>query len=123
AVGGGENAPPRRGRATGGAGRGAPRLGRAATPPRVRGKFPATTEGLPVIEECIAAGMNVNVTLIFSLHRYREGMDAYVRGLTRPPQAGMRGHPIASRARFFLNPVDTQVGPPLPEPPATPGAP
>ena len=67
------------------------RLWRAVNRPNVMVKIPATTEGLPVIEECIAAGMNVNVTLIFSLHRHREVMEAYLRGLERLVASGEIG--------------------------------
>jgi transaldolase / glucose-6-phosphate isomerase len=97
------------------------RLWRAVNRPNVMVKIPATTEGLPVIEECIAAGMNVNVTLIFSLHRYREVMNAYVRGLTRRLEAGMRVDRIASVASFFVSRVDTEVDRLLEERAATAG--
>src|SRR5262245_66658587 len=65
--------------------------------------------------------MNVNFTLIFSLHRYREVMDAYVRGLTRRLEAGMRVDRIASVASFFVSRVDTEVDRLLEERAATAG--
>jgi len=94
---------------TAGSLREARRLWRAVNRPNVMVKVPATAEGIPVIEECIAAGINVNVTLIFSLDRYREVTDAYVRGLTRRLEAGMRVDRIASVASFFVSRVDTEV--------------
>src|SRR5262249_38071764 len=85
------------------------RLWRAVNRHNVMVKVPATVEGIPVIEECIASGINVNVTLIFSLRRYGEVMDAYVRGLTRRLEAGMRVDRIASVASFFVSRVDTEI--------------
>jgi transaldolase len=70
-------------------------------------KIPATREGLPAIEETIAAGINVNVTLIFSVERYREVADAYCRGLERRRDAGKRR--IASVASVFVSRIDTMV--------------
>ncbi len=51
-------------------------------------KIPATTEGLPAISQCLAEGISVNVTLIFSLQRYREVMDAFLDGVERLPGNG-----------------------------------
>src|SRR4029077_15857837 len=90
---------------TAGSLREARRLWRAVNRPNVMVKVPATAEGIPVIEECIAAGINVNVTLIFSLDRYREVTAAYVRGLTRRLQAGMRVDRIASAPQLFVSPA------------------
>ncbi|NUP51323.1 MAG: transaldolase [Catenulispora sp.] len=72
-------------------------------------KIPATREGLPAITETLAAGISVNVTLIFSLERYREVMDAFLAGLE---QAHANGHDlgkIASVASFFVSRVDTEI--------------
>jgi transaldolase len=72
-------------------------------------KIPATAEGLPAITESIGQGISVNVTLIFSLDRYRGVMDAYLAGLE---QAGQNGHDlgsIRSVASFFVSRVDTEV--------------
>lgn len=73
-------------------------------------KIPATSEGLPAIRAMISEGRNVNVTLIFSLDRYREVMQAYVEGLEI---LAARTHgslpPIASVASFFISRVDTEV--------------
>ncbi len=77
-------------------------------------KIPATKAGIPAIRKAIAAGVNVNVTLIFSLARYAEVMDAYLSGLE--DRAAM-GHPIdhiASVASFFVSRVDTKIDPKLP---------
>ena len=51
-------------------------------------KIPATKEGLPAIEQSISEGMNINVTLIFSVERYREVAEAYIRGLERRAASG-----------------------------------
>jgi transaldolase len=72
-------------------------------------KIPATAEGLPAITATLAAGISVNVTLIFSLERYGEVIDAYMAGLE---QAAGNGHDIsqiASVASFFVSRVDTEV--------------
>jgi transaldolase len=71
-------------------------------------KIPATPEGLPAIEETIAAGIPVNVTLIFSLERHREVAEAYVRGLQRLVDGGGDPWGIASVASFFVSRVDTE---------------
>jgi transaldolase len=72
-------------------------------------KIPATPEGLPAIEETIAAGIPVNVTLIFSLERHREVAEAYVRGLQRLVDGGGDPSGIASVASFFVSRVDTEA--------------
>jgi transaldolase len=72
-------------------------------------KIPATREGLPAIEETIAAGIPVNVTLIFSLERHREVAEAYVRGLKRLVESGGDPSKIASVASFFVSRVDTEA--------------
>jgi transaldolase len=71
-------------------------------------KIPATKEGLPAIEETIAAGIPVNVTLIFSLERHRAVAEAYVRGLQRFVEGGGDPGRIASVASFFVSRVDTE---------------
>jgi len=71
-------------------------------------KIPATKEGLPAIEETIAAGIPVNVTLIFSLERHREVAEAYIRGLQRHADGGGDLSRIASVASFFVSRVDTE---------------
>jgi transaldolase len=72
-------------------------------------KIPATREGLTAIEETIAAGIPVNVTLIFSLQRHREVAEAYIRGLERLVDSGGDPSTIASVASFFVSRVDTEA--------------
>ncbi len=77
--------------------------------PNLMIKIPATREGLTAIREAIAQGINVNVTLIFSLERYREVIEAYLAGLEQRVQAGLPIDHIASVASFFVSRVDTKV--------------
>jgi len=72
-------------------------------------KIPATVEGLEAITETIAAGISVNVTLIFSLQRYREVIDAYLTGLEKAKAAGIDLSGIRSVASFFVSRVDTEI--------------
>jgi transaldolase len=72
-------------------------------------KIPATKAGLPAITETIARGISVNVTLIFSLDRYREVMDAYLAGLEKAKAAGLDLSKIHSVASFFVSRVDTEI--------------
>ena len=72
-------------------------------------KIPATREGLPAIEESIAAGIPINVTLIFSLQRHREVAEAYIRGVQRLADAGGDLSRMASVASFFVSRVDTEA--------------
>jgi transaldolase len=72
-------------------------------------KIPATKAGLPAIEEMIARGRNINVTLIFSLDRYAEVVEAYLRGLERLVEAGGDPAKVASVASFFVSRVDTEA--------------
>lgn len=77
--------------------------------PNLMVKIPATKEGLPAITAGIAAGMSINVTLIFSLERYGEVMDAYLTGLEQARDAGRDLAGIRSVASFFVSRVDTEV--------------
>jgi transaldolase len=77
--------------------------------PNVMIKIPATVEGLEAITETIAAGISVNVTLIFSLERYREVINAYLTGLEKAKAAGIDLSGIHSVASFFVSRVDTEV--------------
>ncbi len=77
--------------------------------PNIMIKIPATKEGLPAIEEVIAEGINVNVTLIFSVKRYKEVIQAFLKGLTRRMDAGQSVSKIASVASFFVSRVDAIV--------------
>ncbi len=72
-------------------------------------KIPATEPGLGAIEDAIARGKSINVTLIFSLDRYRAVVEAYVRGLERLVEAGGDPSPVASVASFFVSRVDTEA--------------
>lgn len=72
-------------------------------------KIPATEPGLPAIEEMIARGKSINVTLIFSLERYAEVAEAYIRGLERLVEAGGDPTVVASVASFFVSRVDTEA--------------
>lgn len=72
-------------------------------------KIPATKEGLPAITATLAEGISVNVTLIFSVERHREVMDAYLKGLEQAKQAGHDISKIHSVASFFVSRVDTEV--------------
>ncbi|MGD8323415.1 MAG: transaldolase [Gammaproteobacteria bacterium] len=77
--------------------------------PNLMIKVPGTTEGLPAVSELIAEGINVNVTLLFSLERYREVIDAHLLGLERAAAAGRSLGSVASVASFFLSRIDTMV--------------
>ncbi|UXY26857.1 transaldolase [Streptomyces sp. HUAS TT20] len=72
-------------------------------------KIPATKAGLPAITEVIGLGISVNVTLIFSLERYREVMDAYLAGLEKAKERGLDLSLIRSVASFFVSRVDTEI--------------
>ena len=72
-------------------------------------KIPATLAGLPAITEVLADGISVNVTLIFSLERYRAVMDAHASGLEQALEHGHELGPIASVASFFVSRVDTEI--------------
>ncbi|SDG71791.1 transaldolase [Sinosporangium album] len=72
-------------------------------------KIPATVEGLPAITRALADGISVNVTLIFSLERYRQVMDAWLTGLEQAAAAGHDLAAISSVASFFVSRVDTEI--------------
>ena len=72
-------------------------------------KIPATRAGLPAIAQCLADGISVNVTLIFSLERYAAVMDAFLDGMERARLAGHDLTRLASVASFFVSRVDTEV--------------
>jgi transaldolase len=77
--------------------------------PNLYVKIPATKPGLGAIEDCVAHGKNINVTLIFSLQRYREVVEAYVRGLERLVARGGDPKGIHSVASFFVSRVDSEA--------------
>src|SRR3954468_11488133 len=72
-------------------------------------KIRATVDGLPAITACLAEGISVNVTLIFSLQRYAEVVDAFLTGLERARAQGRNLSTISSVASFFVSRVDTEV--------------
>jgi transaldolase len=75
--------------------------------PNLLVKIPATNEGLPAIEECLAAGVNINITLIFAVEFHERVMDAYLHALERRAQAGQDLSTVNSVASFFVSRVDT----------------
>ncbi len=77
--------------------------------PNLMVKIPATMAGLPAIEDCIAHGTSINITLIFSLARYRAVVEAYLRGLERLVAGGGDPSSVASVASFFVSRVDTEA--------------
>jgi transaldolase len=77
--------------------------------PNLYVKIPATKPGLGAIEDCVAHGKNINVTLIFSLERYKEVVEAYLRGLERLVAGGGRPSEVHSVASFFVSRVDTEA--------------
>src|SRR5829696_6337667 len=81
--------------------------------PNVFIKIPATAAGVPAIRASIADGINVNVTLIFSISRYRDVVEAYLSGLEELAASGGDLTEVASVASFFVSRVDTLVDPEL----------
>ena len=79
--------------------------------PNVMIKVPGTEEGLPAIEQLTADGINVNVTLLFGLPRYRKVADAYIKGIERRLSEGQRVDRIASVASFFLSRINVLIDP------------
>jgi transaldolase len=77
--------------------------------PNLYVKIPATEPGLPAIEDCIASGTSINITLIFSLQRYAAVAEAYLRGLERLVAGGGDPSKVASVASFFVSRVDTEA--------------
>jgi transaldolase len=82
--------------------------------PNVMIKVPATEAGIPAIEELTARGVNVNITLLFSVKRYEQVVDAYMAGLEQRLLAGQQVDSIASVASFFVSRVDTKADALLP---------
>ncbi len=91
----------------------AARIAHAVDVPNLLVKIPATEEGLPAIRRSIADGVSVNVTLIFSIDRYRDVVEAYLGGLEDRLEAGGSVHEVASVASFFVSRVDTLLDPQL----------
>lgn len=87
------------------------RLWRALNRPNVFIKVPATVEGLPAIQQLISEGINVNITLLFGLPRYRQVAAAYIAGIEARAAQGKSVKHVASVASFFLSRIDTLVDP------------
>ena len=85
------------------------RIWREIHRPNLMIKVPATEQGLPAIEQLLAEGINVNVTLLFSIPVYERVVEAYMRGLERRLEAGGDLRELASVASFFVSRVDTAV--------------
>jgi transaldolase len=77
--------------------------------PNLYVKIPATMPGLPAIEDCTAHGTSINITLIFSLDRYKAVVEAYIRGLERLVAGGGDPSKVVSVASFFVSRVDTEA--------------
>ena len=91
----------------------ATRLWHAVDRPNVQIKIPGTAAGLPAVEQCIADGINVNITLLFDVDRYREVVDAFVTGLEFRVGKGLPIDSIVSVASFFVSRLDTKIDPML----------
>lgn len=89
----------------------AERLWRAVDRPNVMVKIPGTEAGLAAISDSLAAGININVTLLFSVARYLQVIDAFMTGLERRVHAGQSIDRLASVASFFVSRVDGKVDP------------
>lgn len=87
------------------------RLWGALNRPNVFIKVPATVEGLPVIQQLISEGINVNVTLLFGLPRYRQVAEAYIAGIEARSGQGLAVKHVASVASFFVSRIDALVDP------------
>jgi transaldolase len=87
----------------------AQRLWATVDRPNLLVKIPATRPGLAAIEDSIAKGVSINITLIFSLQRYAEVVEAYLRGLERLVAAGGDPGKLASVASFFVSRIDTEA--------------
>ena len=89
------------------------RLWLAVARPNVMIKVPATAEGLPAIQQLIGEGINVNITLLFGLPRYRQVAEAYIAGLETLAAQGKPLKSVASVASFFLSRIDVLLDPTL----------
>jgi transaldolase len=89
------------------------RLWRAVARPNVMIKIPGTEAGLPAIMTCLAEGININITLLFSIERYRQVIEAYFTALERRAEKGQPVDRIRSVASFFVSRLDTKVDPQL----------
>jgi transaldolase len=96
-------------RDTAGTAREARRLWDAVGRPNLMIKIPGTQEGLPAVTESLAAGINVNITLLFAVSMYERVIDAYITGLERRLAAGKSVETLRSVASFFVSRVDTET--------------
>ncbi len=96
-------------RDTGGSIAEAERLWRAVDRPNVMIKIPGTAEGWPAVERCLAAGININITLLFSVEHYLKVAEAYLAALEARVARGEPVDRVASVASFFVSRVDTEV--------------
>jgi len=87
----------------------AKRLSKKVNRPNLMIKIPGTLEGLPAIEEAIFAGININITLLFSVEIYKKVVAAYIKGLERRVKKGLPIRKIASVASFFVSRVDVLI--------------
>jgi transaldolase len=85
------------------------RLWKACDRPNVMVKIPATEEGIPAIRRCLSEGININITLLFSVARYRQVIEAYLEAMDERVAAGQPVEHIRSVASFFVSRVDTNV--------------
>jgi transaldolase len=85
------------------------RLWQTVNRPNVMIKIPGTEAGIPAIEQCLYEGININITLLFSLKAYQGTIDAYINGLTQRLNEGKAVDGIASVASFFVSRIDTAV--------------
>ena len=85
------------------------RLWKAVDRPNVMIKIPGTREGWPAIERCLGEGININITLLFSLEHYKAVVEAYLRALEARVERGQPIDRLASVASFFVSRVDTEV--------------
>jgi transaldolase len=97
----------------------AERLWGALARPNAMIKIPGTRAGLPAITRCIAAGINVNVTLLFSVERYAEVIDAFLAGMEQRFEQKLPIGSIASVASFFVSRVDGKIDPILDQMPGS----
>jgi transaldolase len=94
---------------TGGSIEEARRLSAECSRPNVTVKIPATSEGVPAIRQCLAQGLNINITLLFSVPRYHEVMEAYLSAMEERVAKGLSVEKIRSVASFFVSRVDTNA--------------
>ena len=89
------------------------RLWKIVDRPNIFIKVPATSQGIPAIAQLISDGLNINITLLFGLSRYKEVTDAYLAGLEALDRSGKALDRVASVASFFLSRIDVMVDPML----------